>query len=96
MTPSDIQAAFDARQSAVASLRELADETQGRDMTAEETQTYERQNADIDALDARINTGLKDLEREAKATEAIEQFRSLSDVTEPAEAAIVDPGKSDQ
>ncbi|MBS05499.1 MAG: phage major capsid protein [Gammaproteobacteria bacterium] len=95
MTPQDIQAAFEARQSAVASLRELADETQGRDMSAEETQTFERQNDEIDALDARIQSGLKEMEREAKATEAIEQFRALSHVTEPTEAAVA-PSTTDE
>ena len=95
MTPQDIQAAFEARQSAVSSLRELADETQGRDFTAEEAQTYERQNQDIDALDARIQTGLSDLEREAKAAEAIESFRSLNALTTPVESAV-DPKTSDQ
>ena len=95
MTPQDIQAAFEARQSAVASLRELADETQGRDMSAEETQTFERQNDEIDALDARIQSGLKEMEREAKATEAIEQFRALSHVTEPTEAAVA-PSSTDE
>ena len=95
MTPQDIQAAFEARQSAVASLRELADETQGRDMSAEETQTFERQNDEIDALDACIQSGLKEMEREAKATEAIEQFRALSHVTEPTEAAVA-PSTTDE
>ena len=95
MTPLDVQAAFEARQSAVNSLRELADETQGRDMSAEESQTYERQNQDIDALDARIQTGLSDLQREAKATEAIESFRSLNALTAPVESAV-DPKTSDQ
>ena len=68
----DIQAAFEARQSAIHQLRELADETRDREMTAEETQTYERQNTDIDELDARIDSGLRTLEREHKAAEALE------------------------
>ena len=90
MTPSDIQAAFEARQSAVHQLRELADETRGREMSAEEQQTYERQNTDIDALDAAIDEGLRTLEREAKAVEAMETFRSYNDISSPTpEAAEV-------
>jgi hypothetical protein len=42
MTPNDIQAAFEARQSAVHQLRELADETRDREMTGDETQTIEK------------------------------------------------------
>ncbi len=95
MTPDNIQAAFTARQMAVASLRELADETEGREMTAEETQTYERQNADIDALDARIQSGLKDMKREQEAAEALEDFRSMNNLTEPVEDAV-DPRQSDE
>lgn len=95
MTPQDIQAAFEARQAAVHSLRELADEAQGRDMTAEEEQTFQRQNDDIDALDARINSGLAHMEREAKATEALENFRSMNDLTEPSEAAVA-PSTTDE
>ena len=94
MTPSDIQAAFEARQSAVHQLRELADETRGRDMTAEEQQTYDRQNTDIDNLDSVINEGLRTLERERKAVEALETFRGYNNITSPttetAEAANPD------
>jgi HK97 family phage major capsid protein len=81
MTPQDIQAAFEARQSAVHQLRELADETRDREMTGEETSTVEKINADIDALDSSIDTGLRSLERERKAAEALEEFRSYNDVT---------------
>jgi HK97 family phage major capsid protein len=95
MTPQDIQAAFEARQAAVHSLRELADETQGRDMTAEEAQTFQRQNDDIDALDSRIQSGLSDMEREAKATDALDQFRSLNNLSDTPEAAV-DPGQDDE
>ena len=96
MTPQDIQASFEARQSAVHQLRELADETRGRDLTAEETQTSERLNADIDALDSSIDVGLRDLEREHKAAEALETFRSYNDITTPAVENAVDPSTDDQ
>ena len=95
MTPQDIQAAFEARQSAVHSLRELADETRDREMTAEENQTHERQNADIDELDSRIATGLRTLEREHKAAEALESFRTYTDITAPAVENAVDPKTDD-
>ena len=95
MTPDNITAAFEERQRAVAALRELADETQGRDMTAEETQTYERQNADIDDLDARIKTGLSDMKREQEAAEALESFRSMNHLTTPVEETA-EQGASDE
>ena len=95
MTPDNIQAAFTARQMAGASLRELADETEGREMTAEETHTYDRQNADIDQLDARIQSGLKDMKREQEAAEALEDFRSMNNLTEPVEDAV-DPRQTDE
>ena len=59
MNAQSIKKAFEDRQSAVHSLRELADETEGRDMSAEEEQTFERQNAEIDRLDEVIQTGLR-------------------------------------
>ena len=96
MTPQDIQAAFEARQSAVHQLRELADETRDREPTAEETQTNERLNADIDALDSSIDVGLRDLEREHKAAEALETFRTYSDITAPAVEDAVDPSTDDE
>jgi HK97 family phage major capsid protein len=96
MTPNDIQAAFEARQSAVHQLRELADETRDREMTGEETSTIEKINADIDALDSSIDVGLRNLEREHKATEALETFRSYNDITTPAVENAVDPSTDDQ
>ena len=64
-------------------------------MTAEETQTYERQNADIDALDARIQSGLADMEREARAVEALENFRSMNTLTETTDEEVA-AGPSDE
>jgi HK97 family phage major capsid protein len=88
MTPTDIQGAFSERATAVHALRALADEARDREFSSEETQTYERQNAEIDRLDAVIDTGLRNLEREAKATEALETFRSYADLTTPVENAV--------
>ena len=96
MTPNDIQAAFEARQSAVHQLRELADETRDREMTGEETSTIEKINADIDALDSSIDVGLRNLEREHKAAEALETFRSYNNVTDPAVENAVDPSTDDE
>ena len=84
MNHSDIKIAFEERLNAVQELRALADEANGREFTAEETQTFERQNAAIDDLDDRINTGLAYMERESKAAEAVDQFRSYSELTAPA------------
>ena len=68
MTPTDIQQAFEERQRAVHALRDLATEAADREFTAEETEVLERTNAAIDALDSRIDTGLRAMEKEAKAT----------------------------
>ena len=77
MNAQDIQeGAFEDRQNAVHLLRELADEAEGRDMSAEEEQTFERQNAEIDRLDEVINEGLRSIEREQEAANALDEFRS--------------------
>ncbi len=94
MNPLDIQRAFEERLEAVEDLRALAEEAEGREFDAEETEKYERQNAAIDSLDARIKTGLADLEREAKAAEALEEFRSFNALTTPTETSV-DPKTDD-
>ncbi len=96
MNHSDIAAAFEERQRVVADLRALADEAEGREFTAEETEVYERHNAAIDGLDSRIQTGLSNMEREAKATEALETFRAYNAITTPATEAAVDPKTDDE
>jgi HK97 family phage major capsid protein len=96
MTPSDIQRAFEERAEAVHSLRALATEARDREFTAEESEVYDRQNTAIDDLDGRIDTGLRSLQREAKATEALETFRSYHDLTAPAVENAVDFKTDDQ
>ena len=96
MTPSDIQAAFVERQQAVHTLQSLVVEAEGREFTADETEVLERTNAAIDTLDSRIDSGLRVLEREAKATEALENFRSYNDLTAPAVENAVDPKTDDE
>ncbi len=83
MSPQDIQRAFEERQQAVHALRELAEEARDREFTAEESEVYDRQNTAIDDLDSRIDTGLRSLEREAKAADALETFRSYNNLTTP-------------
>mgnify|MGYP000105386141 CR=1 FL=1 len=95
MTPTDIQRAFEERQQAVHALRDLATEAKDREFTADETETLERTNAAIDTLDARIDTGLRAMEKEAKAVEALETFRSYNTLTTPAPEAAVDPKTDD-
>ena len=95
MTPTDISAAFDERQQAVRSLQDLATEAKDREFTAEETEVLERTNAAIDALDSRIDTGLRAMEKEAKAAEALETFRSYNTLTTPAPENAVDPQTDD-
>ena len=95
MSPQDIARAFEERQQAVHALRTLADEARDREFTAEESEVYERQNTAIDTLDARIDTGLRSLEREAKAVEALEEFRSYNDITTAPVENAVDPKVDD-
>jgi HK97 family phage major capsid protein len=89
MSPTDIQRAFEDRQHAVAELRRLVEETEasGEEFSGEQQAEYEAQNRAIDSLDERIKTGLSLMQREAKATEALDQFRALGDLTTPTERA---------
>ena len=96
MSPQDIASAFEERGKAVHALRTLADEARDREFTAEETEQYERQNADIDALDSRIDTGLRSLQREAKAAEALDNFRHYNDITTAPVENAVDPKLDDE
>ena len=96
MSPLDVQRAFEAREQAVHSLRELATEARDREFTAEESEVYDRQNAAIDDLDARIDTGLRSLQREAKAAEALETFRHYNDITTAPVENAVDPKTDDE
>ena len=95
MTPADIQRAFEERQQAAHALRDLATEAEEREFTAEETEVLDKTNAAIDELDARIDTGLRAIMREAKAVEALETFRSFNTLTTPAPEAAVDPKTDD-
>ncbi len=95
MTPADIQRAFEERQQAAHALRDLATEAEEREFTAEETEVLDKTNAAIDELDARIDTGLRAIMREAKAVEALETFRSFNTLTTPAPENAVDPKTDD-
>ena len=96
MNPQDIKASFEARQKAVHALRELGDETRGREMTGEEQEIFDRQNADIDALDTSIKEGLRQLEREAESAKALDEFRSYGDLSIIPDSAKTDDGSVDE
>ena len=96
MSPLDIQRAFEERNAAVGALRDLAEEASDREFTAEESEVYERQNTAVDDLDARIDTGLRSLQREAKAAEALENFRHYTDITTAPVENAVDPKIDDE
>jgi HK97 family phage major capsid protein len=78
MAPDVIKAAFEARMKAVSELRALAEGAPDRDFTAEERSTEERLNADINKLDAKIKTGLTNMEREQRAIDALDQFSKIT------------------
>lgn len=88
MNAQDIQKAFEERQNAVHLLRELADETRDRDITQEEANTLDTTNAAIDALDEKINEGLRQLRREQEAASALDEFRSFGDLTALPESVV--------
>ena len=96
MTPADVTRAFEERLSAVHDLQALAREADGREFTAEEPEKFERQNTAIDTLDDRIQTALRAMEREAKAAEAVETFRSYNHLTTPTVESADEQRPSDE
>ncbi len=88
MSPADITASFEARQHAVSELRRLVEDVDGAEFNAEQQAEFDRQNTAIDDLDARIRSGLDHIEREAKAAEALDEFRAYGDLTTPHESAV--------
>ena len=88
MSPADITASFEARQHAVSELRRLVSDADGGEFSAETQAEFDRQNTAIDDLDARIRSGLDHIEREAKATAALDEFRAYGDLTTPHESAV--------
>jgi len=79
----NIEALFDERQNAVAEMRALLADTDGRDLSGEETQKMERLDAAIDGLDSRINSTLDRVERDKKADEARAKFDTLRATAAP-------------
>lgn len=71
----DLNELLEQRKKAVADARSILEtaETEKRDLTSEEEQSYDRANRDIDALDAKINRGLEDQEREARTADLEER-----------------------
>ena len=88
MSPADITASFEARQHAVSELRRLVEDVDGAEFNAEQQAEFDRQNTAIDDLDARIRSGLDHIEREAKAAEALDEFRAYGELTTPHESAV--------
>jgi len=88
MSPQDIKASFEARQHAVSELRRLVEDVDGAEFNAEQQAEFDRHNEAIDSLDARIRSGLDHIEREAKATAALDEFRAYGDLTTPHESAV--------
>jgi len=88
MSPADITASFEARQHAVSELRRLVEDVDGSEFNAEQQAEFDRHNDAIDSLDVRIRSGLDHIEREAKATAALDEFRAFGDLTTPHETAV--------
>lgn len=76
MTPSEIKALFEQRQTAVAELRALHDSVGDAEPTAEQVATEQRMNADIDAKDKSIKTALTALER----NKLVDEMRAVDEL----------------
>ena len=96
MNHQDIKRSFEARQKAVHVLRELGDEVRDREMTGEEQEVFDRNNTDIDTLDASIKEGLRQLERDAESAKALDEFRSYGDLSIIPESAKTEDGSVDE
>ena len=65
----EARAAYDARRNAIEALRCKVEEIGSREFTPEEVQFVERANADIDALDKRIDQALESAKMEERSAE---------------------------
>jgi len=65
----EARAAYDARRNAIEALRGKVEEIGSREFTPEEVQFVERANADIDALDKRIDQALESAKMEERSAE---------------------------
>lgn len=78
MDPKHIKALFDARNRAVEEMRALDSEFGDKPFDGEAETKYRKLNEDIDGLDERIQNGLADAERSAKADEARARFEDIA------------------
>lgn len=78
MTPEIVKRAFEARQKAVNEIRSLADAAEGREFTAEETQTETRAHEEIVRLDAVIKDGLDSMANGDRLAEAVAGLEARS------------------
>ena len=71
-----LKAQIEARQNIWSQAKEVLEraENENRSLTAEETESYNRMSADLDARAALIETAKKDADREARAAEAAANF----------------------
>ena len=60
---------YEKRRSAIEDLKAFVDEVGERDFTAEEQETYERMNADIDAYEAKVERAFRNEELNARSAE---------------------------
>ena len=72
-----VRAAFDARNKAVAGVRDLHDAAEGRELTAEESVVEARFESEIVSLDGVVDGGLALIERDSKADEARAKLEAI-------------------
>lgn len=77
MTPAQLRALFEERQTAANELRSLYDTADGRDLTADERSAEDRLNGALTDLAARIDGGLAAAEAEQRADEARARFDAI-------------------
>jgi HK97 family phage major capsid protein len=92
MTPEAIKRAYEARRHAVEELRALDSAANGRDFSAEETQTEQRLHDEINRLDKVVNDGLSALQAGADLDAAVAalEARSGAPAAEQADISFID------
>jgi HK97 family phage major capsid protein len=72
----EIKRLIEARQKAWAAMREVSDRaaTEGRDFTAEEEASWQRGNAELDAMDARLQAVVELEQRDADIAATLERY----------------------
>lgn len=78
MNPEILKRLWERRMTVVNDLQAQAFVTEGREATAEEKQADERMSSELVSLDEKIAKGMDDLEREQRASDAMDRYARLT------------------